>query len=76
MKDFLEDTNELLSFWESIHGKLADKWKATFLESKEADEIISHPTSKVYSAVELSPKLDEILSYLRGGIQSKPHQIG
>lgn len=76
MKGFLQDTNELLSFWESIHGKLADKWKITFLESKEAAEIISHPTSKVFAAVELSPKLDEILSYLRAGIQSKPRQIG
>lgn len=76
MKGFLHDTNELLSFWESIHGKLADKWKITFLESKEATEIISHPKSKVLAAVELSPKLDEILSCLRGGIQSKPRQIG
>ena len=76
MTGFLQDTNELLSFWESIHGKLEDKWKVSFLESKEAAEIISHPTSKVHAAVELSPKLGEILSYLRGGIQSKPRQIG
>jgi|AntAceMinimDraft_12_1070368.scaffolds.fasta_scaffold419579_1 hypothetical protein len=64
--------HELLKLWEDHHGKLSDDWRIRFLESSEAQTIMTYPIQSVIEAVSREKMLVKIVSVLHSASATKP----
>ena len=56
--------DELLTLWQSVHGKLKDDWKKQFLSKPQISLILQFTSEFVISAVRENEKLVDILAAL------------
>ena len=57
--------DDILEFWQEVHGILDPKWHKKFLSHKAIGEILTHPTENIKVAIRRNQKLSEILEDLR-----------
>ena len=55
---------DVLNFWESVHGELDAKWRSVFLSDKTVKEIIKHKNDRIAVAIRRNTKLVDILEDL------------
>lgn len=60
----ISNKNDLMDFWQEIHGPLEKRWQIVFLRNKLLKRILEFPNENIKVAVRRNVKLVEILKDL------------
>ena len=67
----IQNAQDVLKFWEEVHGTLDAKWIVEFLKHQTIRFILNHDSDKIKVALRRNQKLEEVLIDLENQVTKK-----